>query len=49
MRQHRFECLGPLGPLGGEAFLRVLFQALDDDANGVLDHGEFQATVDSVD
>ena len=32
----------------GEAFLRVLFQALDDDANGVLDHAEFQAT-DSVD
>ena len=25
-----------------EAFLKVLFQALDDDANGVLDYGEFQ-------
>lgn len=29
-----------------KAFLRVLFQALDDDANGVLDHGEFQDMCD---
>ena len=35
--RHSFECGR------GEAFLRVLFQALDDDVNGVLDHAEFQA------
>lgn len=29
-----------------KAFLRVLFHALDDDANGVLDHGEFQEMCD---